>query len=290
MSEPAASNISDTARWVAVYRAMETDRPDALFRDPFAARLAGERGRDFAARMPKAMRRNVWPMVMRTKAIDDLVMAAVAEGADRVVNLAAGLDTRPYRLPVPPALTWIEGDLPGILAEKERVLARETPRCFLLREPVDLSDPDRRTAFLDRALEGSKRAVVVTEGLLVYLREDQVVGLARDLASHSAVHVWLTDLVSPSVLKMLRKRVNHLLPDDAELRFAPPNGVAFFLASGWSPTSVRSLLRDAFRHERLPLLLRPFALLPEPDATNPGSEPWSCVARLDRKTNGSGDH
>ena len=43
-------NISDTARWVAVYRAMETERPDAIFRDPFAARLAGDTGRRSSTR------------------------------------------------------------------------------------------------------------------------------------------------------------------------------------------------------------------------------------------------
>ena len=40
----AIENISDTARWVAVYRAMETARPDAIFRDPFAERLGGSAG------------------------------------------------------------------------------------------------------------------------------------------------------------------------------------------------------------------------------------------------------
>jgi O-methyltransferase involved in polyketide biosynthesis len=41
---PLIRNISDTARWAAVFRARESDRPDALFRDPFARRLAGQRG------------------------------------------------------------------------------------------------------------------------------------------------------------------------------------------------------------------------------------------------------
>jgi O-methyltransferase involved in polyketide biosynthesis len=45
---PLIRNISDTALWVAVYRARETDRPDAVFRDPFARRLAGERGEQIA--------------------------------------------------------------------------------------------------------------------------------------------------------------------------------------------------------------------------------------------------
>ena len=277
------SNISDTARWVAVYRAMESERPDALFRDPFAARLAGQLGHDIASRMPEAMRRNVWPMVMRTKAIDDLVMAAIAEGADRVINLAAGLDTRPFRLPLPPSLTWVEVDLPVILGEKERMLAGEIPRCRLVREHVDLSDATARGALLDRALQGSTRAVAITEGLLIYLTEAGVGGLARDLAARPAVRTWLADLVSPVVLQMVRRKLNHRFAPDAELRFAPPNGVAFFAPFGWHPRSVRSLLRDAFRFERLPLLLQPFAKAPEPDPANPGKKPWSCVVRFDRE-------
>ena len=47
-------HISDTARWVAVYRAMETARSDALFRDPFAERLAGERGQQIVREMTRA--------------------------------------------------------------------------------------------------------------------------------------------------------------------------------------------------------------------------------------------
>ena len=44
-------SISDTALWVAVYRARETDRPDALFRDPLAYRLAGTRGEQIAQKI-----------------------------------------------------------------------------------------------------------------------------------------------------------------------------------------------------------------------------------------------
>jgi methyltransferase (TIGR00027 family) len=282
MTEALVSNISDTARWVAVYRAMETERPDALFRDPFAARLAGQRGREIAARMPEAMRRNVWPMVMRTKAFDDLLAVALSEGADRVVNLAAGLDTRPYRLELPPSLTWVEADLPGILAEKERALSGESPRCRLVREAVDLSDREARRALLDRAFDGARRPLIITEGLLIYMEEREVRDLADDLARTTAAGTWLTDLVSPTVLRMLRRELNHRLSPDAEMRFAPADGVAFFRASGWAATSVRSLLREAFHSRRLPLLLRPFALLPEPGPTRPGKKPWSCVVRLDR--------
>src|SRR5262245_28102368 len=105
MSEPLVSHVSDTARWVAAYRAMETARADPLFEDPLAERVAGERGRSIVARSPARLRSG-WSIVTRTKLIDDLVAACVADGCDRVVNLAAGMDTRPYRMALPASLTW----------------------------------------------------------------------------------------------------------------------------------------------------------------------------------------
>src|SRR5437868_5546850 len=122
MSKPLISNVSDTARWVAVYRAWESARPDALFKDPLADRLAGERGRAIAAAAPRQTRSG-WPIIARTKLIDDLVATSIREGCDRVLNLAAGLDTRPYRLELPATIEWIEADLPAMIDEKERLLA-----------------------------------------------------------------------------------------------------------------------------------------------------------------------
>ncbi|HEY9519352.1 MAG TPA: class I SAM-dependent methyltransferase, partial [Gemmatimonadales bacterium] len=88
-------NIADTARWVAFYRAMETERPDAVFRDPYARRLAGERGEAIVHAMPKG-RQMAWPMIVRTAVMDEIIMRVVKhEEVDCVLNLAAGLDARP---------------------------------------------------------------------------------------------------------------------------------------------------------------------------------------------------
>src|SRR5205814_7790185 len=111
LPESPIHNISDTARWVAVYRARESERPDAVFRDPFAQRLAGERGQQIAALMPFA-ENNSWPFVARTWLIDRLISEQVGGGIDRVGNLAAGLDARPSRMDLPPSLQWVEVDLP----------------------------------------------------------------------------------------------------------------------------------------------------------------------------------
>src|SRR5262249_27457285 len=110
MADRIISNVSDTARWIAVYRAWESARPDPLFSDPLAARLAGEKGRAIAALAPRQVRSG-WPMIVRTRLMDDLVLKSLRDGCDCVVNLAAGLDTRPYRLPLADSLTWIEADL-----------------------------------------------------------------------------------------------------------------------------------------------------------------------------------
>src|SRR6185369_9256689 len=81
-------NVSDTARWVAVYRAMETARPDAIFRDPFADRLAGQRGREILAGMPQG-NAYAWPMIVRTAVFDEIILDAVQnKKVDLVVNLA----------------------------------------------------------------------------------------------------------------------------------------------------------------------------------------------------------
>src|SRR5947209_2390224 len=116
-------NISDTARWVAFYRAVESDRPDAIFRDPYARRLAGERGEAIAQTLPGG-RSSGWAMVVRTAVIDEILMRLVErEDIDSVLNLAAGLDARPWRLALPPTLLWTDADLPEILAYKQNALA-----------------------------------------------------------------------------------------------------------------------------------------------------------------------
>src|SRR5215467_2122353 len=87
--EPLVRNISDTALWVAVYRARETDRPDAVFRDPFARRLAEERGEEIARSMAFG-ERHAWSYTARTWRSDQIVAQQVEQGTDMVVNLAAG--------------------------------------------------------------------------------------------------------------------------------------------------------------------------------------------------------
>ena len=120
-------NVSDTALWVAEYRARETERPDAVFTDPYARRLSGERGRRIVENLPGG-KRQMWALVSRTWVIDRFVAEQVRLGVDLVINLGAGLDTRPYRMDLPGTLKWVEVDLPQPLDYKEAILKSDTPR------------------------------------------------------------------------------------------------------------------------------------------------------------------
>src|SRR5437868_13354188 len=120
-------NISDTARWVAVSRAMETERPDAIFRDPFAGRLAGDKGHAIVDSM-KHGRAMAWAMIVRTAVFDEIILDRVRNGrVDTVLNLAAGLDARAWRMALPRSLRWIDVDLPEILDYKIEMLKDEKP-------------------------------------------------------------------------------------------------------------------------------------------------------------------
>ena len=280
MAESPVSNVSDTARWVAFYRAQESLRPDALFQDPFAGRLAGERGKAIAAVAPLQMRSG-WPMVVRTRLIDDLIATSIAEGCDTILSLAAGLDTRPYRLALPPGLRWIEADLPPMVQEKEELLAGATPVCRLQREKVDLADPAARSAFLDRALTPGNKVLVITEGLLIYLDEEVVRSLSNDLLARPAIRWWMMDLSSPTILAMIQKGMGSHL-DRSPMKFAPANGVAFFEKLGWKARDIRSFVRGAIDYRRGPAVMRWFArMLPEPDPRDPKGR-WGAVVRFER--------
>lgn len=254
MPEASLKTVSDTALWVAHYRAMESERPDAIFRDPYAARLAGDRGRQIVETMRVASM--AWPMIVRTAVMDEIILRLIgSEGVECVWNLAAGLDARPYRLPLPAGLKWVETDLPPMLAYKTEKLAGETPRCRFEAAPADLTDAAGRRALFSRAAEGARCILTVTEGLLAYLAEEQVASLAKDLHEPPASRFWLIDLASPRLLRMLQRRYGkHLNAANAPFRFAPETGTKFFEPLGWREREFRSTWEEGRRlHRRMKL-------------------------------------
>jgi methyltransferase (TIGR00027 family) len=249
-------NVSDTARWVAVYRAMETARPDAIFRDPFAERLAGERGQRIVNEMKRG-RQMAWAMIVRTAVMDELILDRIANGGvDVVINLAAGLDTRAWRLPLPPTLQWFDVDLPEMAAYKASQMRGETPACRYEAIAVDLTSDVARDDLLRRLAGVSRTALVVTEGLLVYLEAEQVASLARALRAQPSIRWWLSDIASPRLLVMMNRWWGKAVAaGNAPFRFAPADSASFFASLGWRETAFRSAVEEARRLKReMPLM------------------------------------
>lgn len=289
MSETPATvrHISDTALWAAYFRSEETKRPDALFRDPYADLLDGGKGEQIAKTIPEGQS-HAWAWVARTYLFDQLIRKEIENGADLIVNCAAGLDARPYRMELPAGLHWVELDLPDILAYKEERLSREKPKCVLERICVNLADHAERSRVLESIGGKGKRGVVLTEGLLIYLSPEEVASLGRDLAAVPSLQRWILDLASPGLLRMMQKSAGKMLEKvGAPFRFGPAEGPGFFEAYGWNVVQVQGLLKVAAQFGRPPWVLRMLAKLPESTGAQ-GNRPWSGVVLLEKKGVGQG--
>ena len=158
------------------------------------------------------------------------------------------------------------------------MLADQTPRCRLTRTAVDLADPEARAAFLDEALDGATKALVLTEGLLMYLDDADVVALS-DAIKRPEVTWWMLDISGPGLKKTMNKKMADLL-QNAPFKFAPENGLSYFEDLGWRTVEVESLFMAARRLRRLPVFMRPGAWLPQPEPRRPGWRVWNAVALL----------
>jgi methyltransferase (TIGR00027 family) len=236
-------HVSDTAFWVAYYRWVETRRKDALFHDPLAIKLCGERGAKLARHMgiERAM---AWSMALRTWIIDRYIREAIDGGVDMVINLGAGLDTRPYRLDLSPDFQWVEVDFLHVVDYKNKVLADDEPRCQLERIACDLSIDAERETLLARLNGRAEHILVLTEGVVPYLSNGEAGKLARDLEARNHIDFWLTDYFSPFFHRLsahggIRKR----LEKNAPFRFNPgPEPIdwpAFFANAGWQVADIR---------------------------------------------------
>jgi len=259
MAAPLIENVSDTAFWMAHHRALEGERAGALFRDLLAGVLSGDHGRLIAGTMPQPAM-TTWAVVIRTCIIDDFIREAIAQGADTILNLGAGLDTRPYRMELPASLTWIEADYPGMIAFKESRLAGEAPRCKLTRLKLDLADASARRQMLAGVEASAKKMLVLTEGVIPYLTKEDVGALADDLRSLKSARWWVVDYFSPQVLRMRARRMKDKM-QNAPFKFTPGDWTGFFKAHGWRCAEMRYLAEESERLKRempLPLIAKAY--------------------------------
>jgi methyltransferase (TIGR00027 family) len=199
---------------------------------------------------------NEWLVVIRTRIIDELIRSAIAAGVDTVLNLGAGLDTRPYRMDLPGSLRWIEIDHARLIELKESCLAGESPRCRVERYKLDLAAVPARRKLLDDIAARSNKMLVLTEGVIPYLTAEEVASLAADLRNRPAARYWVTDYFSPEVYRIRRRQEIKGPMRNARFRFEPQDYFGFFRGLGWHAQEIRYVVEEGERLRR-PIPLSP---------------------------------
>ena len=197
------TTVGATALLVATARALEAQKPEPLAVDPFAevfCRAVGGPPADVLdGKAPEhALKSLDWGQHFvnfqgaRTRYFDDYFREAAAAGVRQVVILAAGLDSRAYRLSWPDGTTIFELDRPPVLDFKREVLTEQgaEPNAERREVAVDLRE-DWPQALRDSGFDPAKPSAWIVEGLLIYLpaaaREQLFVGI--DALASSGSHV-----------------------------------------------------------------------------------------------------
>lgn len=175
--------VARTAFSVARVRALESARPDALFRDPYAAA--------FAALLPAAdtgpvsdeRRALAFHVVIRTRFYDEFLVGAASP---QVVVLGAGLDARAFRLPVRAQTRWFEVDRADVLAVKDEMLGDAAPVCSRIAVAADLRG-DWLPLLVAAGFDSAVPTAWLIEGVLAYLSAGDAVHVLGCVDAASAV-------------------------------------------------------------------------------------------------------
>lgn len=212
-----SSFTNDSAMMIAYERALETARgDDALFSDPLAAALAGEKGQSLSVQFGEGcamFELSGWPdfhrqwTAVRTKYIDDAV-AKYSASLKQCANLGAGCDTRPYRLASYAAFKdrYFEADMAVINANKAKMLELlgdevRAPHCGPAHVvDIDFLDTERTLATaLPAPFDVKEPTLFLAEGLIMYLGAEGKIKLLRDVSTVAAPgSVFILQFSDPS--------------------------------------------------------------------------------------------
>lgn len=245
--------VSFSSRMIAASRAVETEREDHVIDDPLAKVLAGKsayaRAKERAAansdQQQEGKGRLIPKLVIRTRFFDDAVLGATgiesvpqhseltralghSPGCTQVVMLGAGMDSRPWRLPLPSGVSWFEVDRQDVLRAKQTTLQQAgaptdkgdqgiSPKFPLKASSwqcvsCDLQTPGWSQELCSVGYQRDQPTIWVAEGLLTYLRPDTVQPMLKEVAA-SCPHGSI--LCASVLLEATRKLVVDTPPPSA---------------------------------------------------------------------------
>ncbi|HEY7019716.1 MAG TPA: SAM-dependent methyltransferase [Ktedonobacterales bacterium] len=193
--------VALTAQLTAKARAIESQRADALFHDPWAELFAGRAGDAWLARQQSGY--PGLPLILRTRFFDDFFAERMGDVSLRqVVLLAAGYDTRAYRLAWPKGTRLYELDQPMVLARKETLLQRAgaTLLCERIAIGADLA-ADWSAPLLASGFTLERPSIWLLEGLLMYLTRIEAETAINSITRLTSQNSWMgMDLLNSATL------------------------------------------------------------------------------------------
>jgi methyltransferase (TIGR00027 family) len=253
--------LGSTARWTAAVRAQENGRENRLFNDPWAATLAGQEGQAWLAQRPAD---SVIPIILRTRFFDDFLQCITRQhGIRQVVLMAAGLDTRAFRLSWPEQTRLFELDQPSILCYKEQILrsAGAQPACVRQTIEVDLTGPWKET-LLKTGFNQQQPSGWLLEGFLFYLSHELITHLLNEVTSLAAPGSWLGfDTINSAVLTSpwTRPWIEMQAKSGAPWIGTLDDPEGFLVAQGWKATLTQAGAPEA-NHGRWPYPVLPVTI------------------------------
>jgi methyltransferase (TIGR00027 family) len=224
--------ISRTSLFIAGIRAIETEKEDRLFEDPFAADLAGEEIMTEIKSWEKENDETIPIVVIRVSFFDDFLLS-VNSKVQQVVMLGAGMDTRAFRLPLSADTNFYELDRPEILETKNSFLKDIPPKCNLYAIAANLEENTWIARLLAKGYRTDLPSIWILEGLLYYLQEEEANNLLKTISDLSAKESWIgADLMNQKTLQE---------PDDwaKYWHFGCDNPEKLFAEYGWKASVVQ---------------------------------------------------
>jgi methyltransferase (TIGR00027 family) len=233
MSEATETGVSFTAKVMAAGRAVETQRPDALFTDPLAAKLAGEEAIEAVIPRLEDFEKQGKPFAaVRTRFFDDF-LTNCSQNIRQIVLLGSGMDTRAFRLNWQPETHVYEIDQPDVMLYKEAVLSGIIPNCTRHSICADLKESTWCQLLLKEGYNTSEPSVWLLEGFLYYLNPIEVENLLTTIKDLSVPGSYLgADVINTVICNGSDDWAKYWLSSCDEPE-------SFFAAYGWKASAIQ---------------------------------------------------
>jgi len=248
--------VARTAVLIAAARANEQHHPHPLFDDPLAAGLVEAAG---SANDLNGVRTLAGEhFVLRTRYFDDQLLGSAKP---QVVIMAAGLDTRAFRLQWPPGTTLFELDLPELLEFKEDALRdlRAQPTCERVVVPCDFRE-DWATTLIQAGHDPNRPTAWLLEGLFMFLPPDAGEQLLYWVSALSARGSTLAlEHVNRAFRDLPQMRAVHERFDalDARWRSDVEDPIEWLDGYGWHAAVTHQVDLAARHHRAVPAITDP---------------------------------